>query len=640
MLLSTTSGAYENFSPVGDILVLAICIVLAILIAESFVIKDKSFRLFQAMIFFVAFAAGVNIFMHVYLAMRPVPVASVYVLRVMYHLALFGLLYLFAYYMIEYLSLRGATRRKFFIVNGIGFVVVAALDVFGWAFHYGFRVSPAGEVKESVNFFIPAYIFFVGIIFYLLIRYRDRAVSQISRGIIATFLFSFAFQGVQGIFHQMSFTTVSFVFPVITLMYLLHTNPYDVVTGALSEASFDNLIETSYKKKHDLVLMSLHLQGDDEMFLFEDDVRFTLYHFFSGTVKHSMLFEVSGGRLVLVFEKARNPEFEGVIAKLCASFQQLYERYRHRFKVVIMESDEDISRRNTYVKLIDFIEHRIGNNEYYRVQDKDIEAFRKQEFILDQLEDIADKFDLDDARVLAFCQPVYSVERHRYDTAEALMRLRLPDIGMVFPDQFIPLAEQHNLIHPLSLIILNKVCKQMKTFLSEGYDVKRISINFSMQEVRDVNFCEDIIGVIYANDIPYDKIAIELTESRNEEDFEMVKERIAELKEHGIKFYLDDFGTGYSNLERIMELPFDIIKFDRSMVIEMGKSKDAEYMVNTLSDMFDKLDYSVLYEGVEDEADERRCIRMFANYLQGYKYSRPIEIEKLRDFFSKKEEAA
>ena len=143
-----------------------------------------------------------------------------------------------------------------------------------------------------------------------------------------------------------------------------------------------------------------------------------------------------------------------------------------------------------------------------------------------------------------------------------------------------------------------------------------------------------MIDVISRHDIPYEKIAIEITESRNERDFDMVKDKIEELKTYGIKFYLDDFGTGYSNFERIMELPFDIIKFDRSMVIESGKNKASEYMVDTFASMFRKLQYKVLYEGIEDDNDEKRCISMSAQYLQGFKYSKPIEIENLRGFLT------
>ena len=97
---------------------------------------------------------------------------------------------------------------------------------------------------------------------------------------------------------------------------------------------------------------------------------------------------------------------------------------------------------------------------------------------------------------------------------------------------------------------------------------------------------------------------------------------------------LDDFGTGYSNFERIMEIPFDIIKFDRSMLMESHRSTSSQYMVKTFANMFNDLRYAVLFEGVENDSDEDRCIMMKAQYLQGYKYSKPIPIEELRRFLS------
>lgn len=118
-------------------------------------------------------------------------------------------------------------------------------------------------------------------------------------------------------------------------------------------------------------------------------------------------------------------------------------------------------------------------------------------------------------------------------------------------------------------------------------------------------------------------------------DFLLMKSKISDLRAQGIKIYLDDFGTGYSNMERIMELPFDIIKFDRYLVIASGENPRSEKLVESLASMFASLDYSVLYEGVESESDEKMCREMRASYLQGYKYSRPIPIENLEAYFEK-----
>ena len=134
-------------------------------------------------------------------------------------------------------------------------------------------------------------------------------------------------------------------------------------------------------------------------------------------------------------------------------------------------------------------------------------------------------------------------------------------------------------------------------------------------------------------------MSIELTESQNESEFDVMKAKISELKESGIKFYLDDFGTGYSNMERIIELPFDIIKFDRSLVTASSNDERSEKIVHNMANLFNDLHYSVLYEGIETESDEDRCKEMAASYLQGFKFSKPIPIADLRRFVEQKKNA-
>ena len=215
------------------------------------------------------------------------------------------------------------------------------------------------------------------------------------------------------------------------------------------------------------------------------------------------------------------------------------------------------------------------------------------------------------------------------------MSLNLEKTGIVPPDQFIPIAESHGYIHVLTEIILHKTCQAIRQLVDEGYQISRISVNVSVLELKDDAFCGDINRIIGNDKVSSEKVAIELTETRSESDFMIMKEKIEELRRQGIQFYLDDFGTGYSNMERIMELPFDIIKFDRSLVVASGTDERSEKIVENLAHMFNDMDYSVLYEGVENDGDEERCREMSASYLQGFKYSKPVPIEQLRDFLPK-----
>lgn len=275
----------------------------------------------------------------------------------------------------------------------------------------------------------------------------------------------------------------------------------------------------------------------------------------------------------------------------------------------------------------------MAENSVYRVTSKDVERFNQYEVLVKELENIHAGHDLDDPRILVLFQPVLNIKTRKYDSAEALMRLRMPDGSMEYPDRFIPLAEENGFIHTLTEIILHKTCLTVKKLLAAGCRFARVSVNVSALELKDDRFCQDIINIISGCGVPEDMIAIELTESRSYDDFLLMKNKISELREQGIKIYLDDFGTGYSNMERIMALPFDIIKFDRSLVQASGSSERSEKLVERLAGMFSELQYSVLYEGVESESDERMCSGMYASYLQGYRYSRPIPPERLEDYF-------
>lgn len=216
------------------------------------------------------------------------------------------------------------------------------------------------------------------------------------------------------------------------------------------------------------------------------------------------------------------------------------------------------------------------------------------------------------------------------------MRLNLKETGIIYPDMFIPLAEEHGLIHALTRIILKKTCDAILALVGEGLPVRRISVNVSPLELKDKEFCKDIMDIIGISGVPVDKIAIEITESHNERDFLVMKEVIEELKSKGIQFYLDDFGTGYSNMERIMELPFDIIKFDRSLVLAAGSDDRSRSMVANLAGMFSDMRFMVLYEGVENVSDEQLCKSMSACFLQGFMYSKPIPILEMRSFLGAK----
>lgn len=328
----------------------------------------------------------------------------------------------------------------------------------------------------------------------------------------------------------------------------------------------EDLVARLYRRNTPFIFMSLlwpdyNVEGKH----LPDEIQTQIRRFSREYFRNSMMFMIGNGHIVLFATKKANPDYEAWMQTILDAFREQYERLQYPFKLVYGESVQEISRKIEYSELIDSINGAIPINTIHRVNEDDIARFIQREYILSELKDIYDKHDLNDPRVLAYCQPVLNCQTGTMNTAEALMRLKLKKTGIVYPDSFIPLAESRGYIHVLTEIILNKTCQAIRDLTEQGFAIRRISVNMSALELRAEDFCQDVERVIQNAGIPCDKIAIELTESHTESDFMLMKEKIEQLRRQGIQFYLDDFGTGYSNMERIMELPFDIIKFDRSL---------------------------------------------------------------------------
>ena len=640
MKTSTKPTVYfGNYSPIGDIIVICICIIIVILIQTTYINRTKSFTLFSVMICCLFGASISDILYHVTLQMvfkNNLNKMFVYTTRFAYHLILYGVLFLFVLYIVEVMRLNRKQRMIIFLMAGFGLFVISIYDILGIVFGYGFRIEKRNAI-EGFNIFVVGYLYFVGIIVFIMIRYRKKIFKNVMISFYGSMLVAFIVLAVQGMHKQTSFTVATFLFPIIAMFYLLHSNPYDVESGAVSLSAMEDLVSYNYKRGRDMIIISLYMKDfEGEGKHFSKELSTVIRRFASEFFRSAVMFQVNSAHVMLIADTNKNPDYENRINKIINAFEVEYKRFQYDFKLIIGKSIDEISRKNEYLGFIQDIMVRMNQNDLHFIEYNDVTMYNKQKYVLDELGDIFRRRDLEDPRVKVFCQPVFNIKTKKYDTAEALMRLELPEVGMVYPDQFIYLAEEHGYIHVLSLIILNKTCNQIRKLIISGYEVKRISINISVLEMRDENFCNDINLVIKNSGIPDNKIAIEVTESQNESDFMAMKSMINELKNHGIKFYLDDFGTGYSNFERIMELPFDIIKFDRSLVLASGESEKSERMVESLASMFAKMEYSVLYEGVENDIDEQMCIKMSASYLQGYKYSRPIPIERLTEFFEKK----
>ena len=632
-----TQTIFDHYTMAGDVAVIAICLIIAILLVTSYISRTRIFGMYLNIISMLAGAAIVNIIYHHLLTIDPLQYrVPIYVLRIMYHAMLFDIFFLFAIYTAEVARLNRSRTRCVTIFSCSMFVGFVLIDIIGVSTGFGFRIAEDGTVSDRMHLFMIGYVSFLILLIVLMNWVQDFVYIRVMYGFYGTMVVAAVIRFGQLPLNQTSLTTMTFVFPAIAMLYIIHSNPYNVSLGTLDSSAMKDMIRTMYARKEQFVFIGLNLLDyEEEGRELPEDIRAVIRKYSSNYFRKSVLFRHGNGHMILIVPLRCNPDYEERIRRIHKSFDQQYEFYQLSYKAVIGRSIDEISRKNEYISLIKSIERDMPENSVRQAGPEDIARFNREEYILHELADICRRHDLDDPRVLAYCQPVYNIHTGRFDTAEALMRLKLEETGIVFPDQFIHVAENQGYIHMLTEIILHKTCKELHSLIEEGFMITRISVNVSVIELKEEEFCGDINRIIGGNSVPGDKVAIELTESRSEADFEIMKEKIEQLRGQGIKFYLDDFGTGYSNMERIMELPFDIIKFDRSLVIASSSGGRSGKIVENLAQLFRDMDYSVLYEGVEDETDENRCRGMSASYLQGYKYSRPIPIENLRQFLSK-----
>ena len=627
----TNQGGY---TPVCDVAVTALCMIVALLLFISNVHKNKSFWLMLGMVVFIWTAAAGSLTYQMLMSSNQLNYAALVAARLINHTSLSAVQLLYVLYLREPLWMSTSSYKRFVISISAVAAAPILIDIIGMITGFGFRVKDE-SVITSFSIYPFSFTAFVAIIFYLIIKYRNRIIRQVFWSLFFVNLISLIVSAVQGIYRQSSFTTLAYFMPVLGLLFTFHSNPYDSETGAANDIYFSKELASCIEKKTGLYMISCYISGFNSRMRSMPQLKSEFYRFFKQNVKRGILYRFPNGRLVLTLKQKRYRNSEETISAILDDFYKSYEFIRLDYKIVVAETTPELRTPEEYIKLIEQIESSMSYNKTRRVTESDIGDLKDSLYILSELQDISRRQDLSDERVLVYCQPVFNLATGKYDTAEALMRLKLPETGLVFPDKFIPIAEKHDLIHQLSMIILNKTCLTIQELMSEGYYLNRISVNFSTLDIRQDTFCFEVQDIIERSGIPYGKIAVEITESRSELEFNRMKKKVTELQGLGIKFYLDDFGTGYSNFERIMEIPFDIIKFDRSMLVESVKNDSSKFMVSTFASMFNDLNYSVLFEGVEDERDERHCVDMHARYLQGYKYSKPIPIEDLRNFLSK-----
>ncbi len=225
---------------------------------------------------------------------------------------------------------------------------------------------------------------------------------------------------------------------------------------------------------------------------------------------------------------------------------------------------------------------------------------------------------------VVYYQPTISVANGNVVGGEALVRWNHPNLGLIQPNDFIPLAEETGLIVPLGDYVLRQVCKNLRRWIDQGESIQRISINISARQFRQDDLAEHIAGILAETGIDGAQLEFELTESMVMHDVDNTLTTLRRLKQLGATLALDDFGTGYSSLSYLKRFPIDVLKIDRSFIRDVESNSDDAAIANAVIAMAHSLGLRVVAEGVENAAQLELLRQHGCDEIQGFFFSRPL----------------
>lgn len=230
-------------------------------------------------------------------------------------------------------------------------------------------------------------------------------------------------------------------------------------------------------------------------------------------------------------------------------------------------------------------------------------------------------------QLLVHYQPVIDLSTGRLKSFEALVRWKHPELGLIPPGEFIPLAERSGLINEIGTWVLESACEQVKQWHRLN-DTLGLAVNVSIRQFRNPQFPSVVRDVLEITQFPPHLLILEITESMMQDDYESVR-IIEEIRALGVKLAIDDFGTGYSSLSKLGFLPIDYLKIDRSFTMEMLTHPPIQSIVKTIIDMGRNLNMELIAEGIEEDDQSSILANCGCQFGQGYLFSKPLPAEEI-----------
>lgn len=515
--------------------------------------------------------------------------------------------------------------RQVAVTGGVawlsGCCVIAGLPL--GIYKMGRVVYTAGPAVMVTYFFTGMFIL-VNIVFTL--AKRKQANYRRSQVILSWLALWFAAAVVQFFNNELLLVGYAGALGVLVIFFRLENPEYlaDAVTGLFNQDGLLLYARKLYNEKKPFSLMSIWWnlgisQADEGV---REQAVMAAFARRLPKLDNTRVFKMADDEVWMIFEDMEH--VEDTVEKV-RSFVEYGRRELGGMAQAAFTYMPDAAMVGDYQEMVHLMQYaRWKSSDHSATNFKEVdfdfvEQMRKEKS-MEQMLDEAMKED----RIEVFYQPIFSTRAKKFVSAEALVRMRDRDGNLVPPGAFIAVAEANGKILQLGEIVFEKVCRFFTKEQLEQYGLHYIEVNLSVVQCGYPGLADDYIGIMEKYQINPRYINLEITESASMAAKKTLLENMRRLMEYGVCFSLDDFGTGQSNLNYIVDMPVDIVKFDREMSQAFFQDEKAKYVMNAAMQMIHGMKLKIVSEGIETEEQYLAMEELSIDYIQGYYFSKPL----------------
>lgn len=531
--------------------------------------------------------------------------------------------------------------RRLFLLVFISAVAIYLLPIY--YYHDGYEVYTYGP---ACNMTYAVALFFVCTTFYMIVAHGQE-MNPKRRRAVALWMGIWIIAAVIQFFHaKILLVGFAMAFGIMILFFELE-NPeanIDRETGAYNAHALLEYLKQYFEqqKKFALLLVNLEEYKGNEERGAQIDAAIKEVVKYIGKHKDIKIFKNVERELILIMED--DIRMEEILSELDERCRYAWNDMQDSDMAIvikpcyvafqdsaILSGTEEILRLMKYYKVEKYIHSDsriiyIDEEKVAHVRERD----KTEQMILEALEE---------DRVEAFYQPIYSVHNRRFTSAEALARIRERDGSIVPPNRFIPVAEETGLILRLGEVIFEKTCRFIKVNNLRERGVDYIEVNLSVKQCEEEGFADSYMQIIRKYDIDPGCINLEITETASIQTKHMMVDNMERMITHGVHFSLDDFGNGESNLNYIVDMPVSIVKFDRDMCQAYFENKRAKFVMEAAMNMIHEMELKIVSEGIETEEQMKTIVGLGIDYIQGYYFSKPLSETQYLQFIDERNRA-